>query len=227
MDFTVPVDHRVKLKESKKKDEYLDFARKLKKPWNMKATIIPIVIGALGKVTKGLIQGLEDLEIIGRVETFQTTALLRSARILRRVLEIEETCCHSNSSERPSANADAKNSHGVSSILIVVNQQFILQWLSKAFFYCFSGYFLMLCHIRDFFINIVKYVLTSLTAAATDIVIRCFKLSNSEVLNQGPYKIFFRFNTCKIVNRGSTILFSRSMKKIVLDAFIARDNKVS
>ena len=51
----------------------------------MKVTFIPI--GGLRTVTKGLIKGLEDLEIRGRVETIQTTALLRSARILRRVLE--------------------------------------------------------------------------------------------------------------------------------------------
>ena len=53
----------------------------------MKVTIIPIVIGAFGKVTKGLLKGLEDLEVGGRVEAIQTTALLRIARILRRVLE--------------------------------------------------------------------------------------------------------------------------------------------
>ena len=34
-----------------------------------------IVVGALGTVTKGLVQGLEDLEIRGRVETIQTTTL--------------------------------------------------------------------------------------------------------------------------------------------------------
>ena len=50
-------------------------------------TIILVVIGALGTVTKGLVQELEDLKIMGQVETVQTTALLRSARILRRVLE--------------------------------------------------------------------------------------------------------------------------------------------
>ncbi len=55
------------------------------------------VIGAFGTVTKGLLKGLEDLGVGGRMETIQTTALLRSARILRRVLE---TCCHSNSSEK-------------------------------------------------------------------------------------------------------------------------------
>ena len=53
----------------------------------MKVTIIPIVIGALGTVIKGLVQELEDLKITGRVEVVQTTALLQSARILRRVLE--------------------------------------------------------------------------------------------------------------------------------------------
>ncbi len=52
----------------------------------MKVTIIPIVIGAFGKVTKRLLNGLEDLEVGGRVENIQTTALLRTARILRGVL---------------------------------------------------------------------------------------------------------------------------------------------
>ena len=53
----------------------------------MRVTIVPIVIGAFGTVTKGLLKGLEDLEVGGRVETIQTTALLQTARILRRVLE--------------------------------------------------------------------------------------------------------------------------------------------
>ena len=53
----------------------------------MKVTIVPIVIGALGTVTKGLLKGLDDLGIGRRVETIQTTALPRTARILRRVLE--------------------------------------------------------------------------------------------------------------------------------------------
>ena len=55
MDFAVPANHRVKLKESEKKDEYKDLARESKKLWNMKVTIIRIVISVLGTVTKGLI----------------------------------------------------------------------------------------------------------------------------------------------------------------------------
>ena len=39
----------------------------------MKVAFMPVIIGALCTVTKGLIQGLEDLDIRGRVETIQTT----------------------------------------------------------------------------------------------------------------------------------------------------------
>ena len=87
MDFAVPANHRIKLKESEKKDKYLDLARELKELWNLQVTIIPIVIGAFGTVTKGLLKGLEELEVGGRVEFIQTIILLRTARILRRVLE--------------------------------------------------------------------------------------------------------------------------------------------
>ena len=46
-----------------KKRKYLD----LEKLWNMKVTIIPIVIGAFSTDTKGLLKGLENLEIRGWV----------------------------------------------------------------------------------------------------------------------------------------------------------------
>ena len=77
----------------------------MKNVWNMKVTIVPIVIGVLGTITKGLLKGMEDLEVGGWEEAIQTTALLRTARILRRV---RETCRHSDSSEKPSVNADGK-----------------------------------------------------------------------------------------------------------------------
>ena len=87
VDFAVPADHRIKLKGCEKKDKYLDLVRELKKLRNMRVTIVSIVIGAFGTVTKGLFKGQEDLEVGRRMETIQLTALLRMARILRRVLE--------------------------------------------------------------------------------------------------------------------------------------------
>ena len=61
VEFAVPADHRINLKESEKKDNYLDLARELKKLRKMKVTIVPIVIGALGTITKGLLKGLGKL----------------------------------------------------------------------------------------------------------------------------------------------------------------------
>ena len=57
----------------------------------MKLTITPIVSGAFGTVTKGLLKAMEDLEFGGRLETIKTTTLLRtpitekSPRDLRRL----------------------------------------------------------------------------------------------------------------------------------------------
>ena len=53
---------QIKLKEYEKWDNYIDLAIELKKLRNMKVAIVPIVIGAFGSVTKGLLKGLEDLD---------------------------------------------------------------------------------------------------------------------------------------------------------------------
>ena len=51
MDFVVPADHVMKIKENNI-DKYLDLAKELKKLWNM--IVIPVIISALGTVRKGL-----------------------------------------------------------------------------------------------------------------------------------------------------------------------------
>ena len=87
VDFAVPADHRVKIKEREKKDKYPNLARKQKtKLWSMKVTVIPIVVGALVSIHKGSVKRQEDMEIRGKVETTQTTKLLSSTKIMRSVL---------------------------------------------------------------------------------------------------------------------------------------------
>ena len=71
----VPAIHNVKLKEIEKRYKYLDLTRELEKLWNMKATVILIVIGVLGTVTKGLVQRVEELEIRRPVKTMQMRVL--------------------------------------------------------------------------------------------------------------------------------------------------------
>ena len=75
----------------------------------MKVTIVPIVIGAFGTITIGLLKDLEDLEVGGRVETIQTAILLR---ILRRVLETWGDLLLLKLQWKPSANTDVRNSKG-------------------------------------------------------------------------------------------------------------------
>ena len=71
--------------KTRTRDNYLGLAREWKKLWNIKQK--SIVIDALGTIPKWLVMGPEDLEIRRQVETIQTRVLLRSAKILRRVLD--------------------------------------------------------------------------------------------------------------------------------------------
>ena len=56
MDFATTADHRAKIKEkeNEKIDDYLDLVWEVKKLWNMKMMVIPIVVGALGMALKDL-----------------------------------------------------------------------------------------------------------------------------------------------------------------------------
>ena len=110
VDFTVPADHRIKLKESEKKDKYLDLARELKKLWNMKGTIIPI---AFGTVSKGLLKRQDDFLVSGRVEPSKLQYYWEQPEYWEESWRLKETCCHSNSRERPSVSTDVKNSKGI------------------------------------------------------------------------------------------------------------------
>ena len=47
------MDHRLKIKESKKIEKYFDLARG-QKLWNMRVTVILVVVSALGTIPNGL-----------------------------------------------------------------------------------------------------------------------------------------------------------------------------
>ena len=46
----------------------------------MKVTIVPIVIGVLGTITKGLLKGLEDLEVGVRVEDYPNDSIAKNGQ---------------------------------------------------------------------------------------------------------------------------------------------------
>ena len=75
--------------------------------------IISTVIGAFDTDIKELLKGLEDLEIRGQVETILQQHYWERPEYWEESWRLEDTYCHSNSSERSSDNVDVKNSHGI------------------------------------------------------------------------------------------------------------------
>ena len=89
IDIAVPGDNRIKQKEQEKIEKYQDLKRETARLWgHRKVSVIPVVVGALVCVTKDAEQHLEKIGIKVRTELIQKTALLGTARILRKVLEI-------------------------------------------------------------------------------------------------------------------------------------------
>ena len=87
VDFTVPSEYRVNIKESEKINKYLDLAREQRKQCNMQVSVILILPGILETVYKVLGKELEELDIRGRTDITQILGLWRSARMVRIVRE--------------------------------------------------------------------------------------------------------------------------------------------
>ena len=82
------IDTRIKQKEQEKIEKHQDLKREISRLWCLrKVSVIPVVVGALGCVTKEAEQYIEKIGIKIRTEVFQKTALLGTARTLRKVLE--------------------------------------------------------------------------------------------------------------------------------------------
>jgi len=62
--------------EQEKRDKYQDLARELKWLWKVEIKVIPIVVGALGTVMKGLEKYLKKARANITVELLQKAALL-------------------------------------------------------------------------------------------------------------------------------------------------------
>ena len=88
IDIAVPGDLRVKDKEMEKILKYQNLALEISRMWNVKASVVPIIVGALGAKNKIL----DWLALLGvdekRYDIIQQVALLGTAHILRKVLSI-------------------------------------------------------------------------------------------------------------------------------------------
>ena len=79
------------MKELEKITKYQDLRLQVQKLWNVKATVIPIVFGALGTVSEELENHLKTTGIPVVIRCIQKAALLGTAFILRRVSDTSES----------------------------------------------------------------------------------------------------------------------------------------
>ena len=89
IDIAVPADVRVGEKEREKVEKYQELKRDIERLQILKMVeVVPVVIGALGSVTKEFDRWIEKVGITDNVGVMQKIALLGTARILRKVLEM-------------------------------------------------------------------------------------------------------------------------------------------
>lgn len=86
IDVAIPMDKNLKEKESEKKLKYANLETEIKRMWNCKAKIIPVIIGATGIVEKASARYLKSLPCEVSFASLQKTAVLGTATILRKVI---------------------------------------------------------------------------------------------------------------------------------------------
>jgi hypothetical protein len=73
-------------KETEKILKYKFLVIEIQRMWNVKATVIPVIIGATGTISKSLTQYLSNIPGKHEIKELQKTAILGTAHILRKVL---------------------------------------------------------------------------------------------------------------------------------------------
>ena len=87
VDFAVPFDANVVQKEKDKIDTYQKLAAEVARMNAVNVRVVPIVVGALGTVTKDLLGWLKVLNVGDVVGGLQTAAIIGTAAILKKVLD--------------------------------------------------------------------------------------------------------------------------------------------
>ena len=86
--MAIPTDRNVQ-KEGVKKLKYNSLCTEMQRMWNMKCTVVPVIIGATGIVTRGLRKNFETVQGKHSIDSLQKTAILGTSHIIRKVLQCE------------------------------------------------------------------------------------------------------------------------------------------
>ena len=84
----IPTDHNIAVKEFDKLSKYKDLEIEICRMWNLKATTVPVIVGALGMIKKGCQKHLGKIPGQPQLQKIQQIVLTSTARILRKTLSI-------------------------------------------------------------------------------------------------------------------------------------------
>jgi len=85
----ISADRNVVQKEAEKKLKYMSLCIQIQRLWNLKCTIVPVIIGATGIVTISLRKNLETVPGKHLIDSLQKTAILGTSHIIRKALQCE------------------------------------------------------------------------------------------------------------------------------------------
>jgi hypothetical protein len=89
IDVAIPADRNVVQTEAEKKLKHKSLCIEIQRMWNLKCTIIPVIIGATGIVARSLGKNLEAVPGKHSIVSVQKTAILGTSHIIRKVLQCE------------------------------------------------------------------------------------------------------------------------------------------
>jgi len=91
IDIACPLDINIGKKEQDKILKYQELKTELQRLWKLKGKVIPVVIGALGAVTKNHSKYVQSIHDTIKTEDLQKATLLGTSKILREVLSLPDS----------------------------------------------------------------------------------------------------------------------------------------
>jgi hypothetical protein len=86
IDVAIPGDRDVIKKGAERILKYKDLTKEIQRMWNVKVRVIPVIIGAIGTISKSLRKYASTIPGNHEVKELQKTVILGTAHILRKVL---------------------------------------------------------------------------------------------------------------------------------------------
>ena len=89
VDVSVPLDRNIRRKSVEKIQKYQGLKREVEQMWQVRAKIVPVIVGALGGLTPSTADFVRELDAGASVSILQKEALLGTVDIIRPITQMK------------------------------------------------------------------------------------------------------------------------------------------